>query len=64
MQEPKPAAENILSDYIGLLPGIVTYTAIVNNYRKVAMVSAISLIPRQLSIIVAGMVTVVDNDDH
>jgi Protein of unknown function (DUF3433) len=64
MREPKPAAENILLDYTCLPPGIVTYTAIVNSHWKVARVSAISLVQRLLPIIVAGMVTVVDNHDH
>jgi hypothetical protein len=63
MREPNPAAENILLKYTCLPPGIVTYTALVNKHWKVARVSAISLLQRLLPIIVAGMVTVVDEDD-
>jgi len=64
MREPKAAAENILLDYPCLPPGIFTYTAIVNQHWKVARISAISLVQRLLPIIVAGMVTVVDDGDH
>jgi signal transduction histidine kinase len=64
MREPKPAAENILLDYNCLPAGLVTYTAIVNMHWKVARVSAISLVQRLLPIIVASMVTVVDDGDH
>ncbi|KAH9206155.1 hypothetical protein DL95DRAFT_469894 [Leptodontidium sp. 2 PMI_412] len=50
----KPAAENLLLDYNCLLPGLVTYTALKNQHRKVAGASVMALLQRLLPIIVAG----------
>lgn len=64
MHKPNPAHKNLLLKYTCHFTGQITYTAFMNKDWKVARVSAVSLLQRLLPILVAGMITVVDEHDY